>query len=187
MPGQGLAQIEAPPVPRAHSGTARAAQAAPLCGDFAGGKQIGPRGGQKVHGSCSSAESPRELVCKRKCPGEVGELGTAPPVCSRGAAPRIPPLLGFLGPWVPSLLGPVLVPAPRPNISQGRAISLPGKVRGFGGAGVSQPGRAGPAAPDPRQEPQAPRQDPSTRVTFIFDAEKFLPPQKDGCEGRIGR
>lgn len=73
-----------------------------------------------MHGPCSSAglgaaESPRELVCKRKSQGEVGELGTAPPVHPRGATPRIPLLVEFLGPWVSSLVGPVQVPFPKPS------------------------------------------------------------------------
>lgn len=124
------------------------------------GKQIGPGGGQKVHGPCSSAhlgaaESPRELICKRKSLGEVGELGTALPIRPRGIAPLIPILVGFLGPQVSSLVGPVQIPTPRPKTSQGTAISpsfSAGESSGFRGHSVSQPGRAGRAAPDPRSQ-----------------------------------
>lgn len=131
---------------RPQSGTARTERAPPCqlhCEGTLQGRNKSGRGagGEKVHGPGSStglgaAEPPQELVCKRKSPGEDGELGTAPPVCPRRAAPRIPLLFGFLDPRVSSLVGLVQVPASN--------LSLPGKVRGFRRAGVSQSGRAGP-------------------------------------------
>lgn len=61
-------------------------------------------------------------------------------------------------------------------------LSLPGRVRGF--AGPVCPSRAGPGA---LPLTPAPRPDASTGVTFIFGAEKFLPLQGSGCEGRKDR